>query len=345
MLHQIHPNKIRQILFLLIIVLLFCIISKELFFAFGALLTAITLYVLLRVPYFKMVYEYKWRKGWVAILCILVSFILIMLPISWLGSLAIKKIVPIVKDPSQLYGVFETIHQYVLQKLQLDIFNKQYIEKIITQVLPMVQKMIGGTFNVLGILFMAFLMLYFMLTQSSEMELWLKKHMPFKHKNSQSVLKDFNNLVYSNAIGIPIVAIVQGIVASIGYVLFGANEWLVMGALTAVTSVIPMIGTMIVYVPLALYKIAEGHMGQGIGILLWGLLVVGIVDNVARFILQKKMANIHPLITIFGVIIGVNIFGFMGIVFGPILLSLFTMLVKVYLDEFGIADADSRTKV
>jgi predicted PurR-regulated permease PerM len=83
-------------------------------------------------------------------------------------------------------------------------------------------------------------------------------------------------------------------------------------------------------------------------ILIFGLLVLGTVDNLVRLYIQNKWGDAHPLITIFGVIIGVNIFGFMGLVFGPILISLFILLVKIYMREFhlggmGLDDREGNT--
>jgi predicted PurR-regulated permease PerM len=92
---------------------------------------------------------------------------------------------------------------------------------------------------------------------------------------------------------------------------------------------------MVVWLPLMIYELSQGHQTAGIGIGLWGLILVGSVDNIARFLIQKKIADVHPLITIFGVLIGVNLFGFIGIVFGPILISMFILLLRVYMDEFG----------
>ena len=83
-------------------------------------------------------------------------------------------------------------------------------------------------------------------------------------------------------------------------------------------------------------------------ILVFGLVVLGTVDNLVRLYIQNKWGDAHPLITIFGVIMGVNIFGFMGLIFGPILISLFILLVKIYMREFhvrGLANPDdSETK-
>ncbi len=68
--------------------------------------------------------------------------------------------------------------------------------------------------------------------------------------------------------------------------------------------------------------------------LIYGFGVIGTVDNNFRFTLQKKMGNVHPLITVFGVVIGISLFGFIGLIFGPILISMFILLVKIYMNEF-----------
>ena len=71
-----------------------------------------------------------------------------------------------------------------------------------------------------------------------------------------------------------------------------------------------------------------------IGITLWGLIVIGLSDNVIRMILQKHLGDAHPLLTVFGVIVGLNMFGFLGLIFGPLIISLFLLLVKIYVKEF-----------
>ena len=104
--------------------------------------------------------------------------------------------------------------------------------------------------------------------------------------------------------------------------------------LTAVCSVIPLVGPSIVWVPLSIYTLSQGQQWQGIGVALWGFIAIGSVDNIARFILQKRLADVHPLITILGVLMGIGLFGFIGIIFGPILISMFILLVRIYNDEF-----------
>lgn len=95
-----------------------------------------------------------------------------------------------------------------------------------------------------------------------------------------------------------------------------------------------MIGTMVVYVPLALSLGFGGSWGMCVGLLLYGFFIIGGVDNVIRFVLQKSLADIHPLITVFGVIFGMSIFGFWGIIFGPLLLSLLVLLLNIFRHDY-----------
>ncbi|MBA3706212.1 MAG: AI-2E family transporter, partial [Bacteroidetes bacterium] len=82
-------------------------------------------------------------------------------------------------------------------------------------------------------------------------------------------------------------------------------------------------------------QLSVGESWQGIGILIYGALVITNIDNVFRFMIQKKLADIHPLITVFGVIMGLNWFGLPGLIFGPILISYFLIMIKIYRIEYG----------
>jgi hypothetical protein len=338
MIHQVHPNKIRQILFISILILLAYVIGKETYFLLGAFLGAVTVYILLLNPLNKLTGKYHWNKYVATLFLMLLSLIAIVIPSGWVVMIAIEKLTPVIQNPQIINDSFQTIHTYLMAKFHLNILNESNVAKWSGQIMPAVQKSIGSTVSGLGNLAMMYVILFFMLTSDNDLELWLRKNAPLKNSNAKKVISEFRSLVYSNALGIPIVALLQGTVALIGYWIFGVNEFILMGLLTAVCSVMPVVGSMAVYVPLAIYLMASDHPMQGLGVLFWGLILIGSVDNIARFMLQKKIANVHPMITIFGVIIGMNMFGFLGIIFGPLLLSMFMLLVKVYIDEYGHTD-------
>lgn len=332
---QIHPNMIRQILLLVVVVLLGIIILREMYFLLGAFLGAITLYVMLRNFIIRLVAEHHWKKPLAALFLMLVSFVVLVIPVGWMSSVAFDKLKPIIQNPATVTETFEVIHQYLIREYNIDILHRENVAKINTYLVGFAQQTIGSTLSGLGSLVMMYFMLYFMLVGTFEMERWLRQSVPFKNSNVQKVISEFRNMVYSNAIGIPVVALVQGLIGMIGYWIFGVEEFVLMGLLTAVVSVLPVVGSMAVYIPLMIYQLSVGHTWQGIAIGLWGFILIGSVDNVARFMLQKRIANVHPLITIFGVLIGINLFGFLGIIFGPLILSMFILLVRIYVDEFG----------
>lgn len=341
MLHQIHPNKIRQVFFLVVLIVLAIVIGREMYFMLGAFLGAITLYVLMRKAMGHLIEVWKWPRSLAAISLILLSVVILVLPMAWMISVLLNKISPFLQNPGMLNGYFVQIHEYLLSKFKLDLLNAENITKVNEQLIPLVRKMIGGTVSSLASMFLLYIMLYFMLVNTNKVEQWLRKRLPFQESNANHVITEFHSMVLSNALAIPMVSFIQGLVGLIGYLIFGVKEFILMGLLTAICSVLPVVGGMIIYVPLGVYELANGHTWQGTAILIWGLLLIGSIDNVARFLLQKKLANVHPLITLFGVFIGVNMFGFIGIIFGPLLLSMFFLLVKIYMDEFGVADREN----
>ena len=101
---------------------------------------------------------------------------------------------------------------------------------------------------------------------------------------------------------------------------------------------VPVVGAAIVYIPVCIFMIAEGNTGTGLGLAAYCLIIVGLTDNFLRFTLLKRLEDVHPLNTIFGIIMGMNLFGFMGLIFGPILISLTLLLIQVYRNEFSDDD-------
>ena len=113
------------------------------------------------------------------------------------------------------------------------------------------------------------------------------------------------------------------------------DDWGLWGFITGVFAFFPLVGTMIVWVPIMLYLFSQGLTWPAIGLGIYSLLVTGNVDYVARISFMKKIGNVHPLITVLGVIVGLDLFGFIGLIFGPLLISYFLILVKIYINEFS----------
>ncbi len=190
----------------------------------------------------------------------------------------------------------------------------------------------------------AILLLYFLLSGGLKMERYIARLLPFAEHNKVAVVDKINVIVKSNAIGIPVLAVIQGLIAGLGYALCGVNHALLFGILTGFASVIPVVGTMLIWIPLVISLYFEGSMTRTIGLLIYCVVIVSQCDNVLRMVLQKRMANIHPLVTIFGVIAGLPLFGFMGLIFGPLLVSLFLMFLDIFAREYVAPASDHESE-
>lgn len=167
------------------------------------------------------------------------------------------------------------------------------------------------------------------------MERYLQRFIPLKEENVQLLSTETKNMIKANAIGIPVLAIIQGLIAAIGYWIFGVKDWGLWGFLTGVCSMIPIVGTALIWVPLTAYLFASDKTGHATGLLIYAVVLITNIDYVVRLTLLRKFMDVHPLITVLGVIIGIGLFGFWGVIFGPLLVSYFIILIRIYMNEFG----------
>jgi predicted PurR-regulated permease PerM len=276
----------------------------------------------------------KWPTSWTAALLMFLSLIIILLPIGVLINMLSAKITFAVQHSNELIGALKTIVSDLEKKFDIEIVSDENINKLGNIISGGIPKLLSATFNILGTIFFMYFILYFMLVNGRKMENNIYEHMPLRDENAVMLGKEVKNMVLSNAVGIPVIAILQGVVALIGYLIIGVKEPWFWFVVTCITAMIPVVGAALAYVPLAIIFFANGDTGKGIFMLIYGFGVIGTVDNIFRFTLAKKIGNIHPLVTVFGVIIGLSVFGFIGLIFGPLLISLFLLLLKIYSSEF-----------
>ncbi|MCG2793896.1 MAG: AI-2E family transporter [Weeksellaceae bacterium] len=329
---------IKQVALIILICVLVALIGWNLALFIPSVLGAVTLYIICRKYNFYLVEEKKWKPWLASIVLILASLVVLILPVYFIVDLLVSKVGNMQAYMEKFNIFLEKIHQFIYSKVGFDILSKENITKVTNFAGTLSTKALSTTFNTFTVIVSMYFILYFMFVKARFFERVVVKAMPFKRTNTQMLGDKFNKLVIANAIGIPVVAIGQGLVSLIGYSIFGAPSPMLLFALTAVASMLPVVGAAIVYLPVGIYMIAEGNGGPGVGVLIYGLVVVGLTDNLLRFTLLKRLEDIHPLVTVFGIIMGMNIFGFMGLIFGPILLSITLLLIQVYRDEFSDED-------
>ncbi len=337
---QISEVKIKQFFLLVVIIILGGLICFHLSLFVPSLLGAITLYVITRKYNIYLQEEKNW-KPWIASMVIIVgTLVVLVLPIYFIADLLIEKLGNASAYMEKFNIFIDKIHDFIYSKTNVDILSKDNLDKLKDSVGKYSTSALSGTFNTLTVIASMYFILYFMLEKPRLFERLMQSSAPLKKANVNLLGEKIRKMVMANAIGIPVVAIGQGIIALIGYLIFGAPSAILLFALTCVGSMLPIVGAAIIYVPVCIFMIAEGKVGPGLGLAAYCVIAVGLTDNLLRFTLLKKLENIHPLNTVFGIIMGINLFGFMGLIFGPILISITVLLIQVYRDEFADDDRE-----
>ena len=325
---------LKQIFLLAIIIFIGILLLTHFYLFLPGILGAITLYILSRGSYFYLVEKKKWSPSWTSLLFILGFTIIIVLPVYLAVVLLLPKLVEIFNNPVQIMVAIKTFAQKIENAVGINVYDGQNLKDTLQKVAGRLPLLLTGTANFLTNLLLMFFVLYYMLVHGKRMEKYLNNLLPLKEANREILRHETNLMIRANGIGIPLLAVIQGFVGFLGYLLFGIEEYGVWGFLTGVASLIPIVGTGIVWVPLTVYLFATGHNLQGIGLGIYSLAILTNVDYVARITLLRKIGDVHPLITILGVIVGLSMFGFIGLVFGPLLISYFIILIKIYRNEF-----------
>tara|TARA_R110000772_G_scaffold22188_2_gene60249 strand:- start:756 stop:1724 length:969 start_codon:yes stop_codon:yes gene_type:complete len=300
----------------------------------SGVLGAITIYVLM----------HKWmvllvRKGWLPSLAasflMFLSFVGILLPVAGIILMLTNKIGKAVNNSEKVADAIKEQLKVWQDQLGYDLSSEIDVSAVSSWLSENLQSIAGSTFHIFIAIGIMYFMLYYMLTSSRTITELLTDVVPFSKKNIRVIGKEIQAMVRSNALGIPIVALAQGIIALIGFLIFGIADPFFWFVIVTIGSMIPFVGTLIGILPVFILSLATGDNFQAWGILLYGFIVVGSTDNIIRLYVLQKLDNVHPLITLIGVIVGVPLFGFIGLIFGPLLISLFLVILRIYRNEYG----------
>ncbi|HEU4648038.1 MAG TPA: AI-2E family transporter [Gemmatimonadales bacterium] len=188
---------------------------------------------------------------------------------------------------------------------------------------------------------LAFFGLYYLLTGPGKAWARLEPFIPFSRKNAEALRDRFQNVTRSTVIGTGLTALLQGIGVAIAFAVTGLPNAVVWGVITVVLSVLPIVGSGLVWIPGVAVLAADRRYGAAVALAIWGLVVIGQVDNVVRPIVYRRWAKIHPFITLLGAIAGLRWFGLLGLLIGPLALSYFFELIRMYRQEYLANGADT----
>jgi predicted PurR-regulated permease PerM len=342
---EVKPDfKVNKSIFLIIIVVFGLFLAFSLKEYFPAFLGSLLFYVLFKGWMELLVRKRKWKKGRAAILIIVVSFFIVFLPITFFVTMVYNKVIPIASNPTAILPYVNQMDSTFQEKFGIQIVTPKNIEALQAAGTKIASGALNQGLAFFSSIVMLYFFLYFMLINFNRMEASMILSLPFKKSKIKMFGEELKAQTFSNAIGIPLIALAQGLLAYIIYLICGVPESGFWAILTGFASVIPIVGTAIIWIPVCVYLFATGHNWQGVAVLVWSVLIMGSMDNVIRFLLAKRMADVHPVVTVLGIILGLEYLGITGLIFGPLIISYFLILLKIYYADYQNVVPKARAK-
>jgi predicted PurR-regulated permease PerM len=298
----------------------------------AGLLGGLVLYVAAE-PVHRRLASYMPRRV-AAVIVVVATALLVFLPAAWLLTVVIDR------TPSVLQQVRENpaLHRIAAIRLgDVDVGTHlvnaggAIISWISAQAIRMIGGAVRGTLNAVVALFG----LYFLLR--SQKPLWRRvgRWVPFSAEGTTMLAHRFRQVTEATLIGTALTAILQGGVVALGFAVTGLSDPWFWGMVTAVVSVLPVFGSALVWAPGAVALAAQGRYAAAASLAGIGALVASNIDNVMRPLVNRRVSNLHPMVTLVGAFAGVGILGLPGILLGPLAITYFFELAALYRREYG----------
>ncbi|HNQ00070.1 MAG TPA: AI-2E family transporter, partial [Bacteroidia bacterium] len=282
----------------------------------------------------KLLNVRKWKAWMAAFSIIILSIVLVLVPILVVSYMIIPKLSIIFSEGSITMNVLKNADASFTRMTGFQLMTVDNLTKLQAEAAGFITNFLGQSMIILTNILLLFFFFYYMLINTGKLEKWLELYLPFTQEKINRFSSELESQTFSNALGAPLLAIIQSIAAALGYWIFGLPDPLFWGVMTGFFSFFPVVGSMLIWLPAAIYQLSAGETWQGVAIGIYGVAIIGTVDNIFRFVFQKKFADVHPIITIVGVISGLQLFGVSGIIFGPLLLSYSLILLKIFKEEY-----------
>jgi predicted PurR-regulated permease PerM len=298
-----------------------------------AFLAAGILFVVFRPWWVALVHKRRWNQRLVTIGILIITVVVLVVPFYALSSLLLDRLIAFAQNPDQILEAVHKVEKAVGFKIAEQLNVRQLLLQGGAKVSSWIPTLANSALNFLVIVGLMLFTMYYLFMQETYFLLGLHRYLPFRSETLKELGESLKNNVNANVLGQVLVALVQSILTGLTLWIFGVPDALFWGVVAFFMAFLPVLGTPLVWGPAALYQFSQGHNGQAIGILVVGFVVIINVDNLLRIMLAKRMGDIHPLVTLVGLVLGVEIFGLIGLVVGPLLVSYFLVLMEVFRRE------------
>ena len=327
-------DKVKQAYFLLAITILACVLGYVLREYISSFLGAATIYILFRGTLHHLTEKKRWPKVLTVTLLLLLSVGIVLVPVGLVSYMLSTKAQYLVQHYAEFMQILKGWNDTFSAEFGVNIFSGETIGKVTAAGADIIPAVLSATVSSVAQIAVLYFLLYFMMMDGRAIESWVISHSPFNRENTMLLTRELKLQTISNAIGIPVLIVIQAAIAGFGYWIFGMDQPFFWGVITGFASMIPIIGPAVIWIPVSVYMYISGYHGKSIALAVYNALLLVNMEHIFRFSLLKKIGNTHPLVTFFGIVIGLNLFGFLGLIFGPLLISYFLLLLDIYRREY-----------
>lgn len=300
----------------------------------SGLLGAAVLYVIFVKPYERL--QRVMNPGLAAAITLTVALVIIALPLTWLISEVIRQ-APDALRALQNNAVFARIAQIRIGDFQVGEELANASGTIASWLSPRIFSVVGGATSAVLNLVIAFFGLYYMLRSDGTTWSSIRQYIPFSAHTADALRDRFFNVTEATLLGTVLIAVIQGSLVGTGFWIVGLPSPFFWGTVTAFASILPVLGTSLVWLPAVLVLLVQDRYGAAITMLVIGAGIASNVDNLIRPLIYRRVSNIHPMITLVGAFAGVRYFGLLGVLLGPLGIAYLFELLKFYREEYGNA--------
>jgi predicted PurR-regulated permease PerM len=279
------------------------------------------------------------RSGISASLLMVLSIFIAILPLAIASALVVQDASDLSADlnRSELINTTELeiqIEQYTGREINIEQTVDNVVNSFISTTFGRFSKVVNFVAELaIGVTLMLFL-IYYLLKDGDKLVTWIKEVTPLPRDIQDALYERINKSTWAVIKGHVAVAVVQGLIAGIGLAVTGVPNYIFWTFMMIILGFIPIIGTIVIWAPAAVYLVLMGQINAGILLMLYGLVVVGLTDNIMRPLVVDKGADLHPAVIIIGVIGGVYLFGAPGLFVGPIVLGIFKSVLLVFKSNY-----------
>lgn len=280
-----------------------------------------------------------------ALISTLLIIVIFVLPLFWITSMLVSEAISIYRildgnqfSLSDTLNNFENVLQNLIPGLQIDLAN--YMRQGAEWFAGNLGAIFVGTASTLFSFFIAVFGCFYFFRDGEKFTNKLIEISPLADIEDGLILRRMGSAVRGVATGTVLVAIIQGVSAAIGFSVFGFDRAILFGTIVAITALVPGVGPSVVFLPAAIYSFVFGDYVTGIGLLVWFLVAVSFLDNILGPYLVSRSHPMHPFLILLSVLGGLALFGPIGFVVGPVITSVFIVLLEIYSQH--VANADGR---